>query len=390
MPTESAFFLAGLLFLAAALGYFFARFGETDEDERAPAGTRRADYLRGLKFLLSEEPDRAVEVFTGMPEANPANLETHLALASLFRRRGELDRAIRMHESLLEREALPEPQREQVTLALAEDFLGAGLLDRAEEFYGRLRESRAHRLTALRHLLRIHEQTQDWRSAIEVCTALGRVEAGAVPPSQVAHYHCELAEQARARKDTAAAEQALAKAELCVSAMARVALVRAELARDAGDDAEAARLYSIAADREPALIAEVLPPLFVCCQRAGLMQDFDRFVERCAAAGPDQLAEVALAAVLAPELRTPALDDQLRAYLRGDPLLADLVGNQVLASESDPANLGRIRDALRKVLHRRSRHRCTRCGYQSLALQWQCPGCRSWDTVRPLHSVFGD
>lgn len=389
MPTESTFFLAGLLFLAAALGYFFARFGETDEDDRAPAGARRADYLRGLKFLLNEEPDRAVEVFTGMPEANPANLETHLALASLFRRRGELDRAIRMHESLLERDALPDAQRERVTLALAEDFLGAGLLDRAEEFFGRLRESREHRLQALRQLLRIHEQTQDWQSAIEVCTALGRVEDGAVPPSQVAHYHCELAEQARSRKDSGAAERALAKAELCAGPMARVALVHAELAGDAGDDAEAARLYAIAADREPALIGQVLPPLFACSQRAGLMQEFERFIERCAAEGRERLAELAIASILTPQIQAAGLDNQLRAFLRDDPLLASLVGTEVVTPSGDASSLARVREALRQLLLKRSRHRCTRCGYQSMALQWQCPGCRSWDTVRPHHEVFG-
>jgi len=122
MPTESTFLLAGLFFLAAALGYFFARFGDDEEstDEPAPAGKLNADYIKGLNFLLNEKPDQALEVFMRMVEVDDETLETHFALGSLFRRRGEVDRAIRVHQNIIARPNLSEMHKEQALVSLAE------------------------------------------------------------------------------------------------------------------------------------------------------------------------------------------------------------------------------------------------------------------------------
>ncbi|MBN8279477.1 MAG: tetratricopeptide repeat protein, partial [Gammaproteobacteria bacterium] len=196
MPTESTFLFAGLLFLAAALGYVFARFGDTDEEEAAEQAARTR-LVKGFRYLLNDESDRAVDAFTTGSDASEDTVDTQLALGTLFRRRGELDRAIRLHQNLVDRPGSTLAQREAAAFALAEDYLGAGLFDRAEEYFLGLRDSRPHGVEARRRLLRIAEVTRDWERAVDLGLELNRVAPGSVEPTRLAHYYCELAEIAR-------------------------------------------------------------------------------------------------------------------------------------------------------------------------------------------------
>ena len=148
MPTESTFLLVGLLFVAAALGYVFARFSDEEKKAEAP-GQLNADYLKGLNFLLNEKPDQALEVFMRMVEVDDETLETHFALGGLFRRRGEVERAIRVHQNLIARPNLSRLHKDQAFFALGEDYLSAGLFDRAEKLFMQMRGSPEHRVDAL-------------------------------------------------------------------------------------------------------------------------------------------------------------------------------------------------------------------------------------------------
>jgi len=201
MPTESTFLFAGLLFLAAALGYVFARYGDADDDEDDTRESARANFVRGFRHLLDEEPDQAVEIFTNSGDINEEGLDTQIAIGGLFRRRGEVDRAIRMHQNLLDRPGISRSQRDKARFALAEDYFSAGLFDRAEDLYLQLREVGEYRVAALRRLLRICEVTAEWDRAVDLCGELLRIEPGSVAPAQLAHYYCELAENARKKSE---------------------------------------------------------------------------------------------------------------------------------------------------------------------------------------------
>ncbi len=242
MPTESAFLLAGLLFVAAALGYVFAKFGESESPEEL-SDRLSDDYLKGLNYVLNEEPDRAVELFTRMAELDDETLETHFALGSLFRKRGEVDRAIRVHQNLMARPNLTRAQKDQVEAALAEDYLSAGLLDRAESLFLKLRESAEIRRQALNRLIRIYELTREWDKAIEIHKELSRIDATAVSPEHVAHYFCELAAQASAEKDFAGAREMLDQADSGRDRTVRSTLIRADIAHETGHQKEAIHLY---------------------------------------------------------------------------------------------------------------------------------------------------
>jgi lipopolysaccharide biosynthesis regulator YciM len=182
MPTESTFLLAGLFLLLAAAGWAMGRFGERDEEQ--PPAPLNIDYLKGLNFLLNEQTDQALEHFLEMVRVDDKTIETHFALGSLFRRRGEVDRAIRIHQNIIARPDLAAEQRDQALYSLAKDYLHAGLLDRAENLFSRLSQGSRYQVQALESLCRIYEQEKEWERAIDAvfCRSRIRQESTDWPP----------------------------------------------------------------------------------------------------------------------------------------------------------------------------------------------------------------
>src|SRR5262245_26354898 len=274
MPTENALLLAVLFIVLGALGFVYRLL--SDRDRELPPHVS-ADYLRGLNLVLNRRTDEALELFVQMAKVDEDTLETHFALGHLFRRRGELERAIRVHENLLARPNLNEAQRHQALFSLAEDYLGAGLFDRAEQLFAELRDSTTLAESALDKLVGIYEREQEWQKAIDAHRKLEMLRG--VKSSQVAHYYCELAETARAAGDRALAREHLRNTVRSESGALRGTLIRATLAREEKDYAQAIPLYEqvIAADRH--FITEVLPPLLECYRAANRMPEFDEYVE---------------------------------------------------------------------------------------------------------------
>lgn len=383
MPTESTFLFAGLLFLAAALGYVFARFGDSDEEEEAEQSAR-ANFLRGFRYLLNEESDRAVDVFTGAGDLSDEAMETQLALGTLFRRRGEVDRAIRLHQNLVGRPSSTVTQREAASFALAEDYLSAGLFDRAEELFVPLRESRAHGAEALRRLLRICEVTSDWDRAVDLCAELNRAGPGAVSPTQLAHYYCELAEQARRDKEPDVARQMLSQAEASESGKVRTALIRADLDTDAGRAGDAIATLSQLGSAQPALLGEILPRLLALAadDRGRVSGVLDQL-----AATPDGLRGIALGVIRDARITDPRVVQYLATFVAQQPALRALAATGDPESAQSLERVQTLRPLLHKMLNASTRFQCRNCGYGSAVMHWQCPGCRSWDTVQPVNST---
>jgi len=383
MPTESAFFFAGLLFVAAALGYVFARLGQLDDDDRGSAGL---DYVRGLKFLLKEQPDRALEALTGAGELDEDTVETHFALGQMFRRRGEVERAIRVHRDLMDRPNLRRPEREKAQFALAEDYLSAGLFDRAESLLAELRDSPQHGIEALRRLVRLAELTREWERAAELRAELQQLDRSSSSEVISAHYACELAEQARQAKDPQRAAGWLERASRGAQDNIRVLLLRGALAADAGDYSQAIGFYERAAEREPSLLVDVLPRLFAASLAGGQAGAFSEFLERLLLKDPAAGRAIAFAAMINANMKDPVALRCLWEFVTQDPTLHMLVDVDSLrhASEADRQQaLDRVRAALRSMATAGRVYRCLECGYSSISLQWQCPGCGAWDTVRP-------
>lgn len=380
MPTESAFLFAGLLFVAAALGYVFARFGD-DEDEQG-----QSQYLRGFRYLIEEQPDRAVEAFTRAGDLDEETLETHFALGQLFRKRGEVERAIRVHRDLMDRRNLSPEQRDQAKFALAGDYLSAGLFDRAESLLTDLKDAPRHRVAALRQLIRLSELTCEWERAIELYGQLEKADRSAAQPGIIAHYYCELAELALRDRDLARAAEMLRKAEETGQETARVWLLRGALCEEGGDPRTAIRCYRRVVDKEPALLVEAIPRLWKACRAAGRLPEFTGMVREFLQQDRRAGRAVALASILEPSLHDPQAMECLWRFLSDDPTLTALIDAERLrqAPDTDRSQaLERVRGALRAMAESGRSYVCLECGYRSMRLQWQCPGCHTWDTVRP-------
>ena len=391
MPTESTFLFAGLLFLAAGLGYVFARFGDADEEEEAEQSAR-ASFLSGFRYLLNEEADRAVDVFTGAGDLSDEAMETQLALGTLFRRRGEIDRAIRLHQNLVGRPSSSVAQREAASFALGEDYLGAGLFDRAEELFVRLRDSKAHGVEALRRLLRICEVTSDWDRAVDLCAELNRRSSGGVNPAQLAHYYCELAEMARREKTPDVAVQMLSQAQLIEPEKVRTALILADLDSDSGRTAQAVETLSKLGMEKPALMGEILPRLLGVARLPAAQALVARAIEKLAAT-PEGLRGIALCVLRDARITDPLVTQLLVAFLSRRPALQGLLAvdgqeppGRVLSGHQRTM-VEHLRPLLQKLLSANTRFQCANCGYGSDAMHWQCPGCRLWDSNRAADST---
>jgi len=390
MPTESTFLLAGLFLLLAAAGWALGRFGERDEEDLAPP--LNIDYLKGLNFLLNEQTDQALEHFLAMVRVDDKTIETHFALGSLFRRRGEVDRAIRIHQNIIARPDLAAEQRDQALFSLAKDYLHAGLLDRAEKLFVRLAQGSRYQVQALESLCGIYEQEKEWEKAIDAGQRL-ELLGGESQALQIAHYYCELAEAAATAKDYSAARQYVKKAQAGRPRTMRGALTRAHIARASDDNKTALRLYHRIIDEHTYLIAEALPEIVATYENEGSTEGLDRALKSMLKDDPDMGALVAYTAIVNNIGGIPIIDECVEQYILEAPTLSEFVDlRQLSQAEADTheSALTQVRGALSKLASATPRYQCQECGFSSQRLLWQCPSCRDWETQRPASRVQFD
>ena len=379
-----ASWVEGALILTGAIVGWYAtrrwRIGTTPAPVRPPS----SDYLAGLNYLVNEQPDRAVEAFLRAVAVDRDTVETQFALGALFRRRGEVDRAIRMHQNLMTRAELDPIHREQATYALAQDYLRAGLYDRAEKLLLELKEAGTYRISALKDLCRVYEVEAEWERAIEVHRELARI-ANPPQPTAIAHYWCELAEAAMHAGDYPTARSRLAAARAEQRRFPRGALLRADLAIAENEPLVALPLVKRVAVQQPALAGEVLPRLVKALTAAGRESEIAASLKELAAEGREVADALAYAAIVADELETPGFLELARDYVRREPTVAGMVEALLPAGATlEPAVLKRLCAALRRQALRAPRFRCAECGFSSTGYFWQCPGCKSWDGLKPL------
>jgi lipopolysaccharide biosynthesis regulator YciM len=254
-----------LLPLAALSGWVIGRRGgERHSDSQV--SKLSTTYFRGLNYLLNEQPDKAIELFLHIAELDKDTFETQVALGHLFRRRGEVDRAIRLHQALVQRHDLNDAQKVQALLALGEDYMRSGLLDRAETVFSDLAKIDQRAPQALKHLIGIYQSERDWTKAIENAS---RFEAATGEPmgKLIAQFECELADRQRAAGEVAAARASIARAYAADSTSVRAGMLEGRIEVDAGNDAAAIRAFERAARHDPDYLPELLPALLASYAR---------------------------------------------------------------------------------------------------------------------------
>ena len=349
---------------------------------------QRERYLEGVRFLLDDEPDRALEVFLGLSELDDATVDTHFALGSLYRRRGEVDRAIRVHQHIVNRTELHPRHRTAALTELARDYFRAGLYDRAEKIFQELADGAKDPGVALSHLVRLYEMQHDWQQAAATHEKLRTV---GVPgqPIAIAHYYCELAEAAIVDGNFDTARASLRSARHEQHDFGRSAILRGDLARMQGDPGLAVQLYRRVVKRDFHLLALVLPRLAEAARQAGEPQAFDDAIAELIRQGSGNQAEIAYAAIASGYFDDPLILDCVREMLSIDSDLRDLAAAFIPEGTADLSSerMRAIAGALRNVVLRHARYRCSECGIDSSTFLWHCPGCHSWDTLRAIAAL---
>ncbi len=352
-----------------------------------------SDYFRGLNYLLNEEQDKAIEVFLKLAEYNHDTVETHLALGNLFRRRGEVDRAIRLHQHLVSRPGLSEAMKTVALRELGEDYMRAGLLDRAEALFSDLVAMNAHAPSALRHLIAIYQHERDWHKAIDHARRLEAMTGEDQGPV-IAQFYCELAERSLQHGARAEARDYLQQAFVSHAECVRAFMLTGRMEAEDEQHAAAVDAYEAAVEADSAFLPEILPPLLISYARAQQMERGEAFLhgmlERYHGVSP----VLALTRLYRQRDGERAAIDFLTGQLRARPsvrglmALIDATMDKVDGEAHD--NFLILRDLTRKLLEGQAMYRCSRCGFGAKAHHWQCPSCKSWSTIRPIHGVAGE
>lgn len=381
-----------LLPVAALSGWFIGRrAAERSGGQRV--SRLSSSYFRGLNFLLNEQPDKAIEVFIQIAEVDKDTVETHFALGNLFRRRGEVDRAIRIHQSLIARPHLDDEQRTQAVLELGEDFMRAGLLDRAEELFLDLAPVAGVGPKALRHLISVYQLEREWGKAID--RARQYEQATGEPMGKLlAQFHCELAEQARAENDAPRARAHLRDALDADSHCVRAGIIEGRMALNKGDDMAAIRAFERVARHDVDVLPEILPALQGAWDRSADRGRARAFLAEMIERFPGSTPVLALARLIQQdeggEAAAQFLIRQLRRRpsIRGQSALIDLGLSG--AGDSLRETLETVRSLGDQLLANNVAWRCNHCGFGARAQHWQCPSCKRWGTVKPVQGAFGE
>jgi len=375
-----------LLPLAVVSGWIAAQQDQRLK-QRKGAGEIPSDYFKGLNLLLNEQPDKAIEVFIKVLEVDTETVETHLMLGNLFRRRGEIERATRIHQNLIARPKLDRHQRSQALFELAQDYLKAGLLDRAEDLLLEYAEIEKDPEPALRQLLYVYQQEKEWDQAIVTAKRFARASGESVD-EMIAHFFCEEAEDEIDKNNADQAKALLKKALSKDPDSVRANILRGQIARNEGDCKKAIRYWKKIESQDRRYLPEVLGQLSECFKETGNQDGWLQLLNE--ALEKDRAIPVMLK--LAEEIEASEGSSAAREFvieeLRQQPSMHGLSRMiHLSAAQADgqsKSDLETLEAIIERVLKSRKNYLCEHCGFRGTAMHWQCPGCKRWNTIKPV------
>lgn len=381
-----------LLPVAAASGWWFALHSGFAKPTRRSVVS--PDYFKGLNYLVNEQPDKAIEVFTRLLADHPEMLEMHLAVGNLFRRRGEVERAIRIHQHLLDHPGLSDKNRICALLELGQDYFRAGLLDRAEQLLRELIQIDPLNRDALSLLQQMYERENDWRNAKEIAS---RVAACATDPDRndiapvIAHYHCELAETALARRDFAETRDNLNEALRIDSRCVRGSLVEGRYFSLQGAYRDALTAYERVLSQDAAFVGEIIEPVADCFYKQNQTHELVDYLRHLIRRYPSGRAALLTSQLLKQHHGDHDAAVFLANFLNRTPSLhgvLSLLDLNLARSNGESKDTFRlVKSVLERVLEEQAAYRCRLCGFSGKVLHWLCPSCKHWNSVRPVEII---
>ena len=353
------------------------------------------DYVKGLNFLLNEQPDKAVDHFIALLDVDDETIETHLALGNLFRQSGEVDRAIRIHQNLIARPGLTLEQRDLAMLQLGKDFYYSGLFDRSEETFIQLKESPEYRQVALENLLLIYQQLKDWQEAITCTEQLNKMGQDKAKPRTLSYLYCSLADQLTKPEQQKQAiklyQKALVTYPKCIRACIAIA--------DYYDQNQQAKKALEVLQRVPELDIDftevVLEKLYLLHKELNTEQALMDYLYHIVGLGGGASAVILLASLIAEFRSVEEAQVFMLQELRRNPTMKGF--NHLMTyhlrlaqSDNEKESLVFLHTLVSEQIKSRSQYRCQKCGYSTKKLFWQCPSCKSWGRIKPIRGLDGE
>ncbi len=379
-------------FFAIVIGWVFGRYGKSKpKPEKSPLSR---NYFVGLNYLLNEQPDKAVDIFIRMLDVDSDTVETHLAIGSLFRRRGEVERAIRVHQNLIARPNLNKTLRVQALLELGRDYMHAGVYDRAERLFLEAIDIGGHQSALIyRYLLTIYQYEKDWPKAIIYAQKLAQ-ETKEDMGMEIANYYCESLEHERKKLTFEQQRQYVKSALDADKKSVRATLLEAKLYRQEGDIRTAIKTYKRVSEQDPDYLSEAIEPIKQCYKELNDEPGLVDYLYQCLNECPRLPVILTITNYLQEtqglNIAIDFLTSQLQQYpsLRGIEQLMQLLSLE--SKGSDQQNLRLVQNLLKIYLQAKPVYQCQHCGFRGKTLLWLCPGCKYWNTVKPIHGLEGD
>ena len=376
-----------LLPIAAAYGWYM---GDRNAKQKYIDQSNRLsrEYVDGLNFLLSNQKDKAVDLFLDMLKEDEGTLEAHLTLGNLFRSRGEIDRAIRIHQALLESSSLTFEQRLLAIQQLGRDYMGAGLYDRAEEMFLQLIDEEDFQQSALQQLIIIYQSTSEWINAINIATKLVKL-GNEKYKIYIAQFYCELASLAIANDDLDKAYNLLQKSSAADPNCARTSLMLGRILIVQNRTEEAIESLKQILQQDKAFIGEALPLLNECYNKLNKQEEFKQFLQLCVDKDTGNVAELMLADIIEKQNGLDSAQYYMYRELLKHPNLKGfyrLMDYHVADAEQGKAkkSLLLLRNMVGEQIKAVPNYRCQKCGFTVNTIYWLCPACRSWSTIKPV------
>lgn len=366
-----------LLFIA---GWWFRGLDQRQREQEQRPGT----YYKGINLLLNDQPDKAIDAFIEVVKLDPETIELHHALGNLFSRRGEFDRAVRIHNHLLNREDLPSHERSLALFELGNDYLKSGIYDRAEESFQRLLKEPEYRLDAMRSLLKIYCTEKEWNKAIEVANTLEK-QAGENHQVEMGHFHCELAALEMRAKHFDQAKLELEKALQVDRKSVRALIMLGNLSMLNNDPNAALQYWAQVEKVSPEHLTLVMVQIAQAYEAIGQHDQAMNLINRALEDHSSvETLSIALDLIIKSE-GEKAAEKFLKEELERRPTLwaYEKLSELRLKANPDDSELELLTGLLKPYVSRPGRYRCSHCGFKAKGFQWLCPGCSSWGSYSP-------
>ena len=381
-----------LLPVAAAYGWYMGR-RSAQQSKQDEANRLSRDYGAGVNFLLSNQQDKAVDLFLDMLKEDTGTVEAHLTLGNLFRSRGEVDRAIRIHQTLMESASLSYDQRLLAVQQLGRDYMAAGMYDRAEDMFNQLVDETDFRIGALQQLLQIYQATSEWQKAIDVAERLVKLGKDK-QRGEIAHFYCELALQQMGNDDMDRAMALLKKGAAADRTSPRISIMMGRVLMAKGDYAKAVESLLRVFDQDKELVSETLEMLQTCYLQLGKTEEWAEFLTRCVEENVGATADLMLAEIIDRHEGQDQAQVAVTRQLQRHPTMR--VFHKLMDYHLHDAEEGRakeslmaLRDMVGEQIRSKPRYRCQKCGFTAYTMYWHCPSCRAWSTVKPIRGLDG-